>query len=236
VPAILQAVLGGEQMKSFSDARSTANAGIDEQWDGFEDPFWNVGQLILWAATGNRRYVDQASDNCGEYGELYGCAAAAVLIEQHVPNSQQKVVARKVRRMAMKGHLKATSDSGDIPALTWARLEIGFDSAMPIIRWRGHQGVLSAYSNVRFLRDEVLREFFSSTQLKRGHKAGEPWLAADEPCFAEMLTLLQNGKAKDVSNAARKLCDRAVSQGGTPESVQKRLARHFPRWRQAREA
>jgi hypothetical protein len=66
--------------------------------------------------------------------------------------------------------------------------------------------------------------------LKRGHRNGELWLDADVPCFEEMRRLLKIHQAKDIMGAARAVRERAVDQGGTPESVAKRLARNYPHW------
>jgi hypothetical protein len=75
------------------------------EWDGFADPFWNLGQLILWVATRNRDCVDAASDCSGRYGGSYGLAAAAVQIEKHVPTEARERLIEEVRQKAVDGAL-----------------------------------------------------------------------------------------------------------------------------------
>jgi hypothetical protein len=67
-------------------------------------------------------------------------------------------------------------------------------------------------------------------QLKRGHRKGEPWLHADVPCFQKMKHLLETSQAKDVKSAAIQVAKLAVTQGGSAESVAKRLARNYTHW------
>jgi hypothetical protein len=70
-------------------------------------------------------------------------------------------------------------------------------------------------------------------QLKRGHRKGERWLHADVPLFQEMGRLLETSQAKDIKSAAMQVQERAVTQGGSPESVAKRLARSYTHWTEA---
>jgi hypothetical protein len=66
-----------------------------ESWeDGFKDPFWNLGQLLLWVVTRNQEYVNTASDASGTLGrnatvsETYGLAVASLLIEEHLSDDR----------------------------------------------------------------------------------------------------------------------------------------------------
>jgi hypothetical protein len=75
-----------------------------EEWDGFNDPFWNLGRVILWAATRKREYVDVASDRAGLYDASCGLAAAAVEIEKHGPTGGpvREEIVEDIRQKAMQ--------------------------------------------------------------------------------------------------------------------------------------
>jgi hypothetical protein len=137
-----------------------------EEWDGFNDPFWNLGQVILWAATRKREYVDVASDRAGLYDASYGLAATAVEIEKHGPTGGpvREEMVEDIRQKAMHGELKAydyeTNPPKEIPPSAWLKLEIYFDQqiSVPVVRWRDHSSIVPAY-NVRFSRMSVLQCF-----------------------------------------------------------------------------
>ena len=72
-----------------------------QEWDGFADPHWNLGQVILWIATGDRDYVDKASDRGGSPGESYWLAPAAVLINEQIPSADvRRKLVEQIRQEA----------------------------------------------------------------------------------------------------------------------------------------
>src|SRR5262249_2688952 len=95
-------------------------SSLRSDWNGFEDKFWNLGQLLLWVATRNRTHVDRSSDdNGGVLGpsetardsELYGLAAAsAVIDEEKVPVENLKVALAEIHRQGRDGVLNATAE------------------------------------------------------------------------------------------------------------------------------
>jgi hypothetical protein len=76
--------------KSVIDSKAPDISSQPEDWDGFQDSFWNLGQVILWVATRNPKYVDNASDASGALGkntsssETYGRVAASEQIRRQL--------------------------------------------------------------------------------------------------------------------------------------------------------
>jgi hypothetical protein len=134
------------------------------QWDGFTDPYWNLGQVFLWAATRNRDHVDAASDRSGLYDVSYELAAAAVQIDEQVPLADtREEVAEQIRQKALDGKLKAydctLTPPKELPPTTWIKLKIDFDSGMPFVRSRDDSGLATACSDLRFFNANVLECF-----------------------------------------------------------------------------
>ena len=130
-----------------------------EPWDGFHDAFWTLGQVILWVATGNREYVDRASDRDGFFGEGYALAAAAIFIDE-LPPDEVENAAEEMRRRCARGSLQATAQGLPIAPIEWTQLRIVFDDGMPFVRHRGQSSIpAGAYSDIRFSRAQVLDEF-----------------------------------------------------------------------------
>jgi hypothetical protein len=63
--------------------------------------------MVLWEATRERHFVDQASDDSGRLGEDYGLAAAAVILEEHVPADVRDNVVENIQRRCADGALVA---------------------------------------------------------------------------------------------------------------------------------
>ena len=138
------------------------------EWDGFADPFWNLGQLILWVATGNRDHVHTSSDRSGRYDASYALVAAAALIDEQIPTRDgRERTANEIQERGIDGTLKVY-DMGftrpkELTSVTWTKLEIVFDplSGIPFVRWRGHWNIVPAYE-LRFSRETVLQCFPAS--------------------------------------------------------------------------
>jgi hypothetical protein len=173
------------------------------EWNGFDDPYWNFGQLVLWVATRNRDHVDAASDRSGLYDVSYGLAAAAVQIEEQISEDQRVTTAQEIRQTVMSGKLIVYDAGPAVPVallpIVWTNLEIVFDSSVPFVRWRGHRSIAAAYSNLRFLKENVLECFPGSADasamlLKRGRKMKYDWPEIKEVAFGAMN---RNGKFKE---------------------------------------
>jgi hypothetical protein len=129
--------------------------------DGFKDPFWNLGQLVLWVATRKRDFVDDASDASGSLGkdatrsEAYGLVRAAELIEGIEPDQVRDALIQ-IKQRCLDGTLTTTK-----PPDHWMDLEIVIINSMPMVVLRGDEfnSIGHVTPNLRFKREEVLQRF-----------------------------------------------------------------------------
>jgi hypothetical protein len=133
------------------------------EWNGFEDEFWSLGQMILWIVTRDPDEVDQDSDDSGRVGPRcgYGGFVAAVRLEELLREQREQVedAANDLRRRCLRGELRASSGQDPIPATTWIDLTIGFEDGVPFL-WRLSQRTRDpVYDNIRFSRAEALDVF-----------------------------------------------------------------------------
>lgn len=119
-------------------------------WDGFSDPYWHLGQLVLWAATGRSELVDKASDDCGRLGEDYGLAAAAVLLED-IPAADCRTVLNDIRDRLLNGDIRAKQGAREVSSAEWIGTEILYDR--PPGHKSEHLMVRRCYSGERVLRN-----------------------------------------------------------------------------------
>jgi hypothetical protein len=134
------------------------------EWNGFEDEFWSLGQMILWIITRDPDEVDRASDDSGRVGPRsgYGGFAAAVRLEELLREQREQVedAANDLRRRCLRGELKALSGQDTIPGNAWIDLTIGFEAdAVPFVRRLSQRTRDPAYDNIRFSRAEALDVF-----------------------------------------------------------------------------
>jgi hypothetical protein len=132
------------------------------EWNGFQDEFWSLEQMILWIITRDPDDVDQASDDAGRIGGMYGGLAAGVRIQELLREQRQQVqdAAHDLRRRCLRGELKALSGQDPIPKGAWIDLKIDFEAAgVPVVRRVGQRTRDPTYHNIRFSRVEALREF-----------------------------------------------------------------------------
>jgi hypothetical protein len=133
------------------------------EWNGFQDEFWSLGQMILWIVTGDPDEVDQASDDSGRVGPRsgYGGFAAAVRLEELLREQREQLedAANDLRRRCLRGELRALSGQDPIPATTWIDLTIGFEDGVPFVRRLSQRTRDPVYDNIRFSRAEALDVF-----------------------------------------------------------------------------
>jgi hypothetical protein len=100
-----------------------------EEWDGYLDAYWTIGQTVLWVATGDRWVVDQASNDSGKEGEIWGQVRAADLIEKlNLQRDEIQNAADKLRRQCLVGLMTAIDGQNrPIPAIEWRHLKIVLD-------------------------------------------------------------------------------------------------------------
>jgi hypothetical protein len=164
------------EMSPASTPSEKATEAVTLRWDGFADPYWNLGQAILWAAHRKHEHVDAASDRSGSYGSSYGLAAAAVQIEEQVSAGRAhehlveeicqryEDVVEEIRQKAMHDELKGYDYSlnppKELPSANWLKLRIDSDAhtRVPFVRWCDHSNVMPDY-DVRFTRTSVLQCF-----------------------------------------------------------------------------
>jgi hypothetical protein len=131
------------------------------EWNGFQDEFWSLGQMILWIVTRDPDEVDQASDDAGRVGPRsgYGGFAAAARLEELLREDREQIedAANDLRRRCLRGELKALSGQAFIPAIAWIDLKIVFiEGGVPSIR---HSCGNRVHDNIRFPREDALRVF-----------------------------------------------------------------------------
>jgi hypothetical protein len=63
------------------------------EWNGFQDEFWSLGQMILWIITRDPDEIDQTSDDAGRVDPRsgYGGFAAAVRLEELLREDREQV-------------------------------------------------------------------------------------------------------------------------------------------------
>ena len=133
-----------------------------EEWNGYLDAYWTTGQTVLWIVTGDPWVVDQASNDSGRLGELWGQLKAAELIDNlNLPPEHVQDAADRLRRLCLDGTMTAIDGRNrPIPAIEWRHLKIVLgDGNVLAIQHVGQSTIMPAYSHVVFSRVEVLREF-----------------------------------------------------------------------------
>jgi hypothetical protein len=153
---------------SVIDSKAPAISSQPDDWDGFQDPFWNVGQVVLWVATSDPKQVDRASDASGALGkntatsETYGRVAASDAIRR-LTRQQLRIAFQQIKRFCVEGTLNTTSQSESISADKWRQLEIIVKDEIPTVVSRNYPDVSGAAAHatidLRFRRKEVLRCF-----------------------------------------------------------------------------
>jgi hypothetical protein len=183
-----------------------------QEWDGYlEDKFWTLGQTILWLLTRDPWVVDQASNDTGDQGEIFGEIKAAILID--LLNLQREDVqdaAKKLRRRCLNGLAAIDGQDRPIPEIEWRHLRIVLHSDnTPCIVRRGQSSIVSAYPEVVFLRAEVLREFPLEGQSEDQDVTAPPPSAEaiepagqDDAVEAEQSTEVQSDSTTDAMPAA----------------------------------
>jgi hypothetical protein len=94
-------------------------AAAGNEWDGFHDQYWTTGQTVLWAVTGDRWAVDQASNDSGRLGEIWGQDKAKVMFNAfNLTRERIRQAADELWRRCLSGYVKAIDDQGrPIPAM-----------------------------------------------------------------------------------------------------------------------
>jgi hypothetical protein len=135
---------------------------VPDEWNGFLDRYWTIGQAVLWVVTGDRWVVDQASNDSGKYGETWGQVRAADLIDNlDLQHEDIQSAADKLRRRCLDELMTAVDGQNrPIPTIEWRHLKIVLDGEnVPHVVRRGQSPSAPAYHDVVFSRVEVLREF-----------------------------------------------------------------------------
>jgi hypothetical protein len=136
-----------------------------QEWDGFLDPYWTRGQTVLWIVTGDPWTVDQTSTKSGRHGETWEEVRVADLIDKLMLRREHiEEAAEKLWQRCLDGRMTAfDGQNHPISAIEWRHLKIVLNSEnVPCIVHRDRRrasAIVPAYSDVVFLRDDVLREF-----------------------------------------------------------------------------
>jgi hypothetical protein len=155
--------------KSVIDSTAPEISSRPEDWDGFSDPFWNLGQVLIWAATRNPKYVDNSSDASGALGkhtgssDIYGRVAAGDQIKKNLTPQQQRDVITQVKQSCLNGTLNASAQNESLSPEKWRDLEIRVVDGVPTVVSRKYPDVPGPGAHItpdlRFRRQEVLRCF-----------------------------------------------------------------------------
>jgi hypothetical protein len=159
--------------RSDIDSKAPDISSRPEDWDGFQDPFWNLGQVILWIATRSPKYVDGASDASGALGkntassDTYGRVAAGEQIKKQLTSQQFRDAVVQIKQQCVAGTLNAMTQSKSLSPDQWRHLDIVVNDHVPTVVWRNYPKVAGAGGHatpdLRFRRDEVLRRFPPNT-------------------------------------------------------------------------
>ena len=148
--------------------------------DGFEDKFWNLGQLIIWAATRNRGCVSEASDDNGGLlnspieSEQYGLSAGSVELDLNgVSDHDIKTAIEDVIRHCRDGALVGEQAGRTISRHEWKLWKIVLEDNIPLVRERAG-GITNPAPDLRFSRADILKLFPSLND--EGH-----WMLPQEP-------------------------------------------------------
>jgi hypothetical protein len=143
-------------------------AAAGSKWDGFNDQYWTIGQMVLWAITGDRWAVDLASNNSGRCGELFGQDRAKVVFDAlNVPRERIRQATDELWRQCLSGHVTALVRAPDlqwrpIPKIEWLGLDIllRMENTPWVVR-RGKAFTEPGCENILFPRAEAekLRKF-----------------------------------------------------------------------------
>jgi hypothetical protein len=138
-----------------------------QEWNGYLDELWTLGQTILWIVTGDPWVVDQASNDSGRLRENWGQIKAAILIDTlNLPREHVRDKADELRRRCLNGRMTAIDGQNHpIPKIEWRHLKIVLDNGNnPFIQYIRQSTlepatIVPACDDVVFERIEVLREF-----------------------------------------------------------------------------
>jgi hypothetical protein len=155
--------------KSVIKSKAPDISSQPEDWDGFQDSFWNLGQLILWVATRSPKYVDSASDASGALGkttvssDTYGRVAASEQIKKQLTRQKLHNAVIQIKQHCVAGTLNAMAQSEILSPDKWRHLDIVVIDHVPTVVWRNYPKVAGAAAHatpdLRFRREEVLRCF-----------------------------------------------------------------------------
>jgi hypothetical protein len=154
------------RVQAIRELMLIANAG--QQWDGFDGQYWTTAQTVLWAITGDRWAVDQASNDSGRRGELFGQdRAKAVLDALNVPRDRILQAADELWRQCLSGHVTALVRAPDLQwrpilKIEWLNLDIVLRMEnTPCVVRRGKAFTEPGHENILFPRGEAekLRKF-----------------------------------------------------------------------------
>jgi hypothetical protein len=154
------------RVQAIRELMLIANAG--QKWDGFDGQYWTTAQMVLWAITGDRWAVDNASNDSGQRGELFGQdRAKAVFDALNVPRERIRQASDELWRQCLSGDVKALMRApdlqwGDIPKTDWLNLDILLRMEnTPCVVCRGKVFTEPRCENILFPREEAekLRKF-----------------------------------------------------------------------------
>jgi hypothetical protein len=105
----------------------TQIASFPPEWNGFDDDqYFTIGQMVLWAMTGDRWAVDQASNDSGRRGEFFGQDRAKIVFDAlNLSRERIQHAADKLWRQCLSGDVKACDYQGrPIPKTDWLQLDV----------------------------------------------------------------------------------------------------------------
>jgi hypothetical protein len=132
-----------------------------------DDPYWTPGQMILWAITGDRWAVDQASNGSRPGWFSAQERARNVIDALALPRQAISDAANKLRRLCLSGAVEAVDGRKrqSIPTMDWFDLGIVLTADNVLIVRRQGQPETDPGESILFPRDAaaVLRAFPAGT-------------------------------------------------------------------------
>jgi hypothetical protein len=206
-PHVLAMLTGTPLIQKVRELVQILNA--PDEWNGFFDAYWTIGQTVLWRLTRDSEVVDEASNDCGRLGDTWGQVKAAVLFDTlNLPRERVQDAADELRRRCLDGRVTAIDGQNRlIPAIEWRYLKIVLDTDnVPSVLRRGQSSIVPAYPDVVFSRVEVLPEF------PPGHAEAEetvPRPGSEPPALHRTGLTKKSAKEKDADalEIARRFVD-----------------------------
>jgi hypothetical protein len=245
--------------------------------EGFNDVFWNMGQVLAWTETRSPFSVDAYSNSskelaqrdhsipsglphfAAEYAER--CADEVGIAKIKLLEDVRRAVLRTLQSglLVASGQRPGSFDREQMTSLEWADLTLD-DNLAGEMTVRHREGEAVVWKDVRIRGEDLISAFpfpmfercTSSNTSDEAHgdaeanasenakgdvlampdkSGGQSFKTQDAALVEEMRAMIENGKAKNVSDAARAVVSKAKrlgSEDSAVERLQRAYGRNYP--------